>query len=194
MRVVVRQLALSFLVAMCPGLAFGVSETYEGQLIPMTGDTPIPIVVQFEDVGGFLSGSISTSSPYKYTARIDSGRNVAGYCNMAAELSSNLTLRLFGDCGKTAFEGKYAVHFKQPKRIVSGTFRLTHKIVDAGKDTGLTATDSAASAIVACSKASGRCLAACPRDDPNAEYLCANHCKSKLHACKSKVSKIETTP
>ena len=75
MRVVVRQLALSFLVAMCPGLAFGVSETYEGQLIPMTGDTPIPIVVQFEDVGGFLSGSISTSSPYKYTARIDSGQS-----------------------------------------------------------------------------------------------------------------------
>ena len=194
MGVVGRNLALFLLVALCPGLALALSETYEGQLIPITSEPPIAIVVQVEDVGGFLSGKISTSYPLRYTSAIEAGRNVAGYCNMNAVLSSNITLRLFGDCGKTAFEGKYTIYYNQPKRIASGTFRLTRKIVDAGKGTGLTGTDSSASLLIACTKANGRCLAACPRDDPNAEYLCAHHCKTKLQACKSKASKIEIDP
>jgi hypothetical protein len=192
MRRVVRQLAHLFLAALCPGLAFALSETYEGQLIPITNDSPISIVVQVENVGGFLSGKISTSFPLKYTSTIDAGRNVAGYCNLAAALSSNITLRLSGDCGRTVFEGKYAIYYNQPKRIARGTFRLTRKIVDAGKGTGLTGTESSASLVVACSKANTRCLAGCPRGDTDVEYLCANRCRTKMQACKGKANKIES--
>ena len=82
------QLALLLLAALCPALAFALSGTYEGKLIPINNDSPITIVVQLEEIGGFLIGKVKTSSPLSYNSTIDSGRNVAGYCNLASVLSS----------------------------------------------------------------------------------------------------------
>jgi hypothetical protein len=45
--------------------------------------------------------------------------------------------------------------------------------------------------VVACVKANTRCLAACPRGDTDAEYLCANHCRTKMNACKAKANKAD---
>jgi len=195
MRVSLRQLAIFALTAACPALAAAIGATYEGQLIPMrTNDSPISIVVQVEEVAGFLSGTISTSSPLRYTSTINAGRNVAGYCNMATALSSNMTLRLYGECGRTAFDGKYAIYYNQPKRITRGTFRLTRKIVDTGRGSGSSEGETSASLIIACTKANARCLTGCPRGDTDVESLCVNHCRTKLQACKGKVSKLADVP
>ena len=192
-RIVMRQLALLLLVALCPGLAIALSGTYEGQLIPInTNYSPISIVVQIEETGGFVTGRIRTAHPLNGNTSIDAGRIVAGYCNIASALSSSVSLRLYGDCSATSFEGKYAIYYNEPRRIARGTFRLSKKVAAVSKDgSGLTAADTAASNVVACTKANTRCLAACPRGDTNVEYLCANHCRTKMNACKGKANKLE---
>jgi hypothetical protein len=182
-RLVFRPVALFFLAALYPALALAVSDTYEGQLVPRTSDAPISIVVQMEEVGGFLTGKVKTSSPLKFESKIDSGRNVAGYCNLASTLSASVTLRLYGSCSGTSFEGNYTLYYTQSKNVARGVFRLTK--VSAGKaGSGLTTADDGASNLVACVKSNTRCLAACPRGDTNVEYLCANHCRTKMNACK----------
>jgi len=190
-RLVVRRVAALVLAALCPVSAFAL-QTYEGQLIPRTSEAPITITVQIEELGGFLTGRVKTSYPLKGDSTINAGRNVAGYCNLASTLSSSISLRLYGNCDSTSFEGNYTIYYTQSKNLARGTFRLTRKASESGKDSGLTASDLAASAQVACVKTNARCLTACPRGDTDAEYLCANHCRSKFQACKGKASKILT--
>ena len=193
-RVVVRQLAL-LLAALCPGLALAVSETYEGQLIPINNSPPIAIVVEIEETGGFLTGRIRTSHPFQSNASIEAGRKVAGYCNLASPIASSATLRLYGNCSATLFEGKYAIFYAQPRRILRGTFRLTKKIVAPVKGgSGLGSEETSGSNLVACLKANTRCLAACPRGDTSVEYLCANRCRTKMQACKAKANKPDGDP
>ena len=194
-RVVVRQLALLVFAALCPALAFALSETYEGQLIPRNNDAPISIVLQVEELGGFLTGKIRTSPPLKGNATIDSGRNVAGFCNLASALSGAVSLRLYGNCNSTSFEGNYTIYYTQSRNVARGTFRLMRKINESGKTgSGLSTAEVTASNVVACVKANTRCLTACPRGDSNVEYLCANHCRTKMQACKGKANKIESDP
>ena len=194
-RVVIRQLALLLFVALCPALALAASETYEGQLVARNNDAPIAIVLQMEEMGGFLTGTVKTSHPLKGNATIDSGRNVAGFCNLASALSASVTLRLYGSCNSTSFEGNYTIYDTQSRSVARGTFRLTRKIAESGKaGSGPSSADVTASNMVACVKANTRCLTACPRGDSNVEYLCANHCRTKLQACKGKASKIESDP
>jgi hypothetical protein len=192
-RAIVYQLALFLSAVLCPGLVLALSETYEGQLIPRTYDSPIPIVVQMEELGGFLSGKVRTSLPIRADANIDSGRIVAGYCNLTSALTSSITLRLYGDCSNTSFEGyftMYSMEGKVVKNVVQGSFRLTRKVSQSGKaGSGLATADIAASNLLACVKANTRCLAACPRGDTDVEYLCANHCRTKMNACKAKANK-----
>jgi hypothetical protein len=192
MRRVVRKLAL-LLAALCPGLALALSGTYEGQLIPRTNDPPISITLHVEELGGFLTGKVSTSDPLKGNANISSGRNVGGFCNLASVVNRFATLRLSGSCDGTSYEGSYNIQYAQSKRVARGTFRLTKKSAESGKPGGaLTGADIAANSVVACVKANTRCLAACPRGDTNVEYLCANHCRSKMQACKGKAAKIDS--
>ena len=186
-RFALRRFVLLLLAGLCPGLALAASDTFEGQLIPADHDAPISIVLQMEDLGGILTGRIITSYPLKGIASFDSGRNVAGYCNLSGALSSSLTLRLYGDCSPTSFEGKYTLYYTDPKKIVRGTFRLTKKVTPSAKGKGgLASEDTSPSNVVVCIKANTRCLAACPRGDTNVEYLCSNRCRTKMQACKSK--------
>jgi hypothetical protein len=190
-----RHLALLLLASLYPALGLAASETYEGQLIPRSRDAPVGIVIEMEEVGGFLSGKIRTSAPLKFDANIDSGRNVAGYCNVASALSASVTLRLNGSCSSTSFEGNFTLFFTQSKNVARGTFRLTKKTSDSAKAaSGLAAADDAASNVLACIKSNTRCLAACPRGDTNVEYLCANHCRTKMNACKAKANKPTIDP
>ena len=97
------------------------SETYEGNLIPMKGESPISIVLQMEDVGGFLSGNVKVGSPLDGNAPIQNGRNIAGTCNLNTVLSNNVTLRLYGTCGLR--HGPYlnhSMHRMAPAQLAMG--------------------------------------------------------------------------
>lgn len=183
-----RQLLLLVLAALWPAWAIALNETYEGLLVPNTGETPISITVQLEELGGFLSGRVKIGSPLTGNSSIDNGRNVAGSCSFNTVLSSSITLRLSGNCSESAIEGIYLILYTKSKGVARGTFRLTRKLPVADKK-GLDSTGIATSSVTACLKANTRCLTACPRSGDGAEYLCANRCRTKLQACKSKASK-----
>jgi len=185
--VFVRRYALLLLALLWSTWALARSETYEGSLIPIRGDSPISIVLQMEDVGGFLTGNVKVGSPLNGNAPIHNGRNVAGSCNLNTVLSTNMTLRLYGNCGATTFEGIYTVYYTQSRQLARGTFRLTRKVVLSDKGKDIDGFAPPAMTISACIKTNTRCLAACPRGDTDIEYLCSNRCRTKLQTCKTQV-------
>jgi hypothetical protein len=185
----VRRYALLLLALLWSTSALARSETYEGNLTPRGGESSISIVLQMEDLGGFLTGNVKVGSPLNRDAPINNGRNVAGSCNLSTVLSNNLTLRLHGDCGATMFEGIYQIFSKEPKSVATGTFRLTRKVNLSNKGKDVDGFAPPAMTISGCIKTNTRCLAGCPRGDTDIEYLCANRCRTKLQTCKTQVAK-----
>jgi hypothetical protein len=184
--ILVLRYATLFVAALCAASVSAASDTYEGELLPNGREAPIRIVLQMEELGGFLTGRVKVSSPLNGNSPIEAGRNVAGYCNLSTLLTRSINLRLYGSCDSTTFEGRYTVYYTDARTQARGTFRLTRKVGQAGKGSPYDGTESTLT-LTACVKASTRCLNACPRGDNTVEYLCANHCRSKLQTCKAKV-------
>jgi len=100
-------------------------------------------------------------------------------------------LNSISDFSEAPFAGRMSAIRRSIRAFARGVFRLTK--VSAGKaGSGLTTADDGASNLVACVKSNTRCLAACPRGDTNVEYLCANHCRTKMNACKAKAKKPDS--
>jgi len=165
-------------------------ETYEGNLIPNTREPPISIVLQMEDAGGFLTGTVKVGAPLNGNAEIHNGRNVAGSCNLNTVLNNFVTLRLYGSCGTTVFEGYYTIYYTQSRSLARGTFRILRKVRLSDKNIDEIAPPT--QTMSACIKTNTRCLAACPRGDTDIEYLCSNRCRTKLQTCKTQVKQADT--
>jgi hypothetical protein len=86
------------------------------------------------------------------------------------------------------FEGKYTVYSTLRNTESRGSFRLPRKPPEEAKKIA-SPSAAATTSVTACQKANVHCLTACPRGDPDAEFLCANHCRSKLQTCKTKQAK-----
>jgi hypothetical protein len=182
--------ALLVLAALSPGLAFGLSETYEGVLLPDNLEGPIPIVVELRDVGSILTGNVKAAFPLNGSASIASGENRSGLCNMKVVLNGAVTLRLYGSCQPSLFEGRYTIYHTQRNAESRGTFRLPRKAPEAARKSSTRSAPTSTINVAACQKANVHCLTACPRGDPDAEFLCANRCRTKLQACKGQAHKL----
>ncbi len=182
-----RLLAVLHFAALCPSLAFALNGRYEGLLEPDSRDPPIPIVVELTEPGMFLSGTVKTSAPYKASAPVESGRNDVGQCTLYVVLSRRLTLRMEGSCDSTAFNGTYRLSDTQKRSITRGTFRLPRMGATPAPVKLESKRSGATSA--ACLKANTHCLAACPRGDESVEFMCSNHCRTKLGICKRQIKK-----
>ena len=181
---------LLFLVAAaCPAIASALAETYAGLLLPDSTEGPIPVVVELRDVGTILTGKVEAGFPLSGKAGISSGENRSGQCNLKVVLNSAVTLRLHGNCRPSLFEGRYTVYYTLRNTESRGSFRLTRKAPEEAKKIASPSATPTTS-VTACQKANVHCLTACPRGDPDAEFLCANHCRSKLQDCKSKAGKV----
>ena len=187
----VRRIALLLFAALCAEPAFALGETYAGQLEPSGGKTPIPIVVEMQESGTFLTGKVKASAPIEVTAAIESGRSIGGQCSFNVPLKPAGLLRLSGTCEAARFWGIYSVRNAQGKIVSGGSFGLDRKTSEAAIGSGARSTRDPTKA-TACMAANTRCLSACPRGDANAEFLCANHCRSKLRACKGPASKYSS--
>jgi hypothetical protein len=185
-----RQLPLLLIAVLCPSLAHALAETYEGLLLPDNMEGPIPIVVELRDVGSILTGNVKAGFPLNGAASLSSGENKAGQCNMKVVLNSAATLRLYGSCQPERFEGKYTIYHTLRNTESRGVFRLARKPPGAARKSGTPSAPVSATSVTACQKANVHCLTACPRGDPDAEFLCANHCRAKLQACKGKAGKV----
>ena len=176
---------LLFLVATAlPAVASALTETYPAALVPPSAE-PDPGRRQLREVGSVLTGKVDAGFPLSGKAAISSGENQSGQCNLEVVLNSSVTLRLQGSCRPPLFEGKYTAHYTLRNTESQGSFRLPRKPPEETKKIGSPST-AATTSVTACQKANVHCLTACPRGDPDAEFLCANHCRTKLQACKKR--------
>jgi hypothetical protein len=174
---------LSLVAAACPAVASALAETYAGVLLPESTEGPIPVIIELREVGSILTGKVDAGFPLSGKAAISSGENRSGECKLKVVLNNAVTLRLQGSCRPALFEGKYTVYHTLRNTESRGTFRLTRKAPEeAKKITSPSAT--ASTSVTACQKANVHCLTTCPRGDPDTEFLCANHCRSRLQACR----------
>jgi hypothetical protein len=185
----IRRFALLLFAALCAAPAFALSETYAGQLMPIDGGTPIPIVVEIRESGTFLTGKVKTSDPIEGSAAIEFGSSIAGQCSFSVTLKPAGLLRLAGTCEPAAFRGDYVLRNEQGRIVSRGSFSLDGKKPGAVKGSGTHSAAAPTKSTTACMAANTRCLSACPRGNTDAEFLCANRCRGKLQACKGQAGK-----
>lgn len=186
-----RRVLLIAAAAALPTSAAALSETYAGALLPDSAEGPIPVVVELRDVGTILTGKVDAAFPLSGSGIISSGENRAGVCNLKVVLNYAFTLRLQGSCRPQVFEGRYVIQNTQRNTTSKGSFRLTRRPPEEAKKPASAASAPVAkTSVVACQKTNVHCLTACPRGDADAEFLCANRCRAKLEACKTKSGKL----
>jgi len=186
----VRLFALFAFAALCPGLAFALAETFEGLLEPDGRDSPpIPIVVELRDMSTLLTGNVKTLLPLKAEAPIESGTNNYGRCTINVMLSKTIFLRLYGSCERAGYTGVYTMWDRQRKIRTEGSFRLTRRVPEPVQAETNPSSKTSPSSAAACLKANAQCLHGCPQGDQSAEFMCANHCRTKLRACRAQGKK-----
>ena len=179
---------LLMLAALASGPAAALTETYGGYLVPDGAEGTIPIVVELREIDSVLTGKVRTGYPISGSASIAAGEHRSGQCRLKVVLSAAVTLRMQGICRSTLFEGKYMIHYTLRDDDSAGRFRLSRKSPEEAKKAVTASPSTSTASITACQRANLHCLTACPRGDPDAEFLCANRCRSKLQACKGKAA------
>jgi hypothetical protein len=193
-----RRLALSVYLIFLVKAGFAATETYIGTLNPENSQPRIPVILEFEEIGGRLLGKAQTSPPLKGEGRFLSGEKRNGdECGLKAYLGEGVSLGMTGRCTTTQYDGIYHLYFPDKQQILTGKFTLKRLKPEKGKKE-LSESERwrlSSSSNTACLKANSQCLAACPRTgEYNAQFLCANNCKHKLGTCKIKRKKLLQTP
>jgi hypothetical protein len=183
------RIAFVFLAATFPAIAFALDRTFEGKLEPDNRDPPIPIVVELREVGTYLAGSVKMSAPLKASVPMEAGSSVAGTCKLSFLLSKTLTLRLLGKCDLSTFNGIYTIFDSRRRNATEGRFHLVRKGPESAKSEGTPGAAPVTGSTAACLKANAQCLASCPHNDESAEFMCTNHCRTKLRTCKGQLKK-----
>jgi len=172
----------------------GATETYTGLLIPDTLSPPIPVVVELEQARSKLSGHITTSAPLTSKGRITIGERQRSACNFKSDIGAGRTIAFHGYCLSTTIEGAYTITFPDGS-LRRGTYRLSQ--AESEKPDPKKHTESGEPLIrsaTVCLSANSACLAACPRGDYNAEFVCSNRCRQRLAGCRAKAAATLPSP
>ena len=165
-----------------------------GLLIPETRDPPIPISVEVEQSGGKLSGRVTTSPPLTGEGRLVLVDKKGSECTFSSDIGVGRTLKLDGYCLSTTIEGTYSLRFPDGT-LRGGHFRLAR--ADSAKASprkGPSDLTGVPVRTTSCLTANAACLAACPRGDYNAEFLCSNRCRQRFTACKAGAQSMLEAP
>ncbi len=178
---------MAMLWGCCSWTALAASGVYKGTLMPEPHDQPIPIEIELESgAGGTLSGKVKTAAPFSREGRITTGEKMINTCKIEVDFG-NETMRLEGGCPGTSFDGYYVLSAGKSRR--GGIFRLARLQQEKGlSESERRRLSEAADAV--CFKENTNCLLACPRGDFNAEFLCANNCRSKRDACNARTKQM----
>jgi hypothetical protein len=185
-------------VSLClAGASAAAESTYTGVLIPNAPGIPIPVAVEFEEIGGRLLGKVKTSAPQKGEGHFLTAEKYADQCALKAYLGEGVTLGMAGKCTLIDYIGTYELFYPDRQQVVEGTFALKRLKNDKAKKAvpEHERWSLASSSNTVCLKSNSQCLAACPRTgDYNAQFLCANNCRHKLNTCKAKRKKLLEPP
>jgi hypothetical protein len=180
---------LGFFALLTPIQSLGVAETYTGLLIPDAQTAAIPVTVELEQSRSTLSGHVKTSPPLTGTGRIVSGERLRSICNFKSDIGAGRTLEFEGYCLSTTIEGAYKLVLPDGSSR-PGTYRLLRaaSAANVAKKAADPPPDPLIRSTASCLTANSACLAACPRDDYNAAFICSNRCRQKAAACKAKAA------
>jgi hypothetical protein len=192
MGVPLQPLAFVILVVLLgfPGIAtaaVATGEMYRGLLLPDSRTPPIPITVELDlSLPQHLSGHVSTSPPLTGEGRVLSGEKKGYQCNFKSDLGAARAFSFEGFCLTDALEGKYTLRMAEGT-LLKGETRLVR--VDAEERKSKTdpeeRLDQFPRSVTHCISANTACLAACPRGDYNAAFVCSNRCRLRFTSCKA---------
>jgi hypothetical protein len=186
-------LLLLALVATARG-ALAASETYRGMLVPENRSPPIPISVELDMSRRQLSGKVSTSTPLTGEGRVVSGEKNGYDCNFKSDIGVGRTLTITGFCLSTMLEGRYTLRMLDGS-LQNGDLRLMRAQPEKSqaKSESDDLLDQSRRTVTGCLTLNTACLAACPRGDYNAEFICASRCRQRLTGCKAKANRVPHT-
>lgn len=193
-----RLLLACLLAILWPGSAFAMlSEVYDGVLLPDSFENPITITIEVREQGSTLIGRVKTGPPLNTSSPIYVGENNSGKCKIRTPITPTITLRLFGSCHQTLYEGTYTMLTVSQEARSHGIFRMQprqpkKKETEEEKNRSIKALPPA-DTLTDCIRSNTRCLLGCPRGDYNVEFLCSNRCRQKFQSCKSKSNQPPAT-
>jgi hypothetical protein len=192
-RTALRLPALLFLVLSATALAE--TQTYKGLMIPNTVDAPISISIVVERSAGKLKGRFTSSAPLTGDGVFMATIKNLHQCDFTTNIGAGRTLVFDGYCLTNTIEGPYVLRFPDGTTR-NGHFHLKREDpVKAKREQGpgeLSTPPLSTSS--ACITANSACLAACPRGDYNAEFMCSTRCRQRLASCKAKASGTSASP
>jgi hypothetical protein len=179
------------MMALCLTIATvrpALADTYRGLLIPDTREPPISTSIELEQSRHAVSGRITTAAPLTGEGRLVAGQRRGYECSFKSDIGAGRVLAFTGFCLSRTVEGVYTLHYPDGTAR-QGELRLSRvepKTASLPTETTTSEqpTDSARRT-TACLSVRSACLAACPRGDYNAEFMCSNRCRQKFAACKA---------
>jgi hypothetical protein len=173
------------LLFFAPSQLLANSETYRGVLVPELRDPPIPVVVELDLSKHKISGVVTTSAPMTARGPITWGEKQRSTCNFQSDIGAGYKLSFEGYCLSRTIEGTYTVQ-RPDGSMRRGTYLLFRQEPEIAAPKPIPAEPARTRrSTTSCLAVNSTCVAACPRGDYNAEFLCVNRCRQQLNACKS---------
>lgn len=189
------RVSLALLLTLSAAQALAAVETYKGMLVPESLETPIPVTLELNQTRFRLTGHVTTLPPLSGEGPIVSGEKQRSSCTFTANLGHGRSIAFEGLCLSKSIEGTYTVmHPDGSSR--RGTYNLLRADPEPtpARATAPEDEEGPVRTTTACLRAHTGCLAACPRENYNAAFLCTNRCRQQLTACRLRVSGSGTEP
>ena len=165
------------------------TQTYRGLLIPNSREVPMSVAITIEHVGSTLKGRFMTLPPFIGEGVFLANVKNVHQCDFTAEIGAGRTLAFDGYCLTNSIEGPYTLRLPDGSKQTGHLHVKREASAKAGVDKGAQPAVEPLVTMTACLNANSSCLAACPHSDYNAEFICSNHCRQKLTACKAKANR-----
>ena len=146
------------------------------------------VAIAIERVGNTLKGRFIALPPFSGEGVLLGNMKSVHQCDFTIEIGAGRTLAFDGYCLTNTIEGPYTLRLPDGSKQTGHLQAKREESARTGADKAPSRATQPLFTVTACLNANGACLAACPHSDYNAEFICSNHCRQKLLACKAKVN------
>jgi hypothetical protein len=164
------------------------TQTYRGLLIPNSREAPMSVGIAIEQIGNSLKGRFTALPPFSGEGVFLGNVKNVHQCDFTTEIGAGRTLAFDGYCLTNTIEGSYTLRLPDGSKQIGHLQAKREESARTGADKAPSRATQPLFTVTTCLNANGACLAACPHSGYNAEFICSNHCRQKLLACKAKVN------
>ena len=164
------------------------TQTYKGLLIPNSREVPMSVAITIDHVGSTLKGRFTSLPPFVGEGVFLANVKNVHQCDFTTEIGAGRTLAFDGYCLTNTIEGPYTLRLPDGSKQTGHLQVKREESTKSGVDKGTPTAVEPLFTVTSCLNANSSCLAACPHSNYNAEFICSNHCRQKLVACKTKAN------